>query len=273
MISRATSAVLVAVLCVACGPNDQAKPDSAARPSPEESASRGPSKPPAETAVGSIRVRVTFDGDAPASRPITLPEDWKLRNPDDVSYCASCDGTVNYDESLVVDAATKGLRDVAVSVKDVSAGAHAPLAPLVLDNRCCRFSPHVAFAPVGKAITITNSDRMSHSASVATLAGTPLFNTLIPTRDRAVSGEVIAPGILVVTCPLHDWMKAFIIATNHPHVGVTAANGTVSLDGVPAGKRTLALWHEKLGSATAEVTVIANQTADVTLDSAAFRRR
>jgi len=47
---------------------------------------------------------------------------------------------------------------------------------------------------------------------------------------------------------------------------VSAEDGTFSIDKLPPGTYTLEAWHEELGTATQQVTVAANQTADVTFD-------
>ena len=49
----------------------------------------------------------------------------------------------------------------------------------------------------------------------------------------------------------------------HPFFQVTSADGSFSLEGLPAGSYTLEVWHETLGTQTADVTVEDGGSASV----------
>jgi hypothetical protein len=53
-------------------------------------------------------------------------------------------------------------------------------------------------------------------------------------------------------------MFAFLFVMEHPYFGVSAADGTWSIPGLPAGSYTLVAWHEKLGEQEAALTVAAD---------------
>jgi hypothetical protein len=54
---------------------------------------------------------------------------------------------------------------------------------------------------------------------------------------------------------------------NHPFFDVTGEDGNFKISGLPAGKYTLEVWHEKLGTKSVSVTVAdgATETVDFTL--------
>src|SRR5204863_9140195 len=87
-------------------------------------------------------------------------------------------------------------------------------------------------------------------------------------------GEVVPmdhfkePAEVEVLSEQHPWTHAWIAVLDHPYYAQTAANGTYSIDGIPAGKYHLRAWHPGLGFVDDSVNVIAGQTV-----SLAFRIR
>ena len=73
------------------------------------------------------------------------------------------------------------------SVSDPAADAVAYLLqstkadPVVLDNKDCRFQPHVGFVQTGQTLTIKNSDAVGHNSNIATMKNSP-SNSLVPAR-------------------------------------------------------------------------------------------
>ena len=61
---------------------------------------------------------------------------------------------------------------------------------MVLDNKDCRFDPHVAFVQTGQTLVIKNSDTVGHNSNVATIKNPP-SNNLIPAGGEA-DGDVHA---------------------------------------------------------------------------------
>lgn len=215
---------------------------------------------------GSILVQVRARSPA-ESRKVDISDAYRSRNPQEA---AACDV---WEERLVVDPKSLGLRNVAVSLRSVPEGLLSPLPSATLDNAGCCFVPHVLFAPVGSKLRLKNSDAMSHGTKLSSLGGTDLFTTTIPSGDSTETTTVDAPGILAVTCPIHAWMSAYVVAVRHPYVAVTDALGEARLSQVPAGSHDLVLWHEMLGSASRSVTVAAGQELRLDLDDSAFQKR
>jgi plastocyanin len=197
---------------------------------------------------GTIKGRFLYGGDAPSAA--------ELKADKDVEVCGK-HKLVN--EELAVGA-DKGVANVVVFVRDKGvkvhpdAAAEAKAAKAVLDNKDCRFSPHVMIVHTGQPLVIKNSDTVGHNSNVATLKNPP-SNSLIPAGGESsipFANEEAIPA--QVTCNIHPWMKAWIVVRPNPYAAVSAADGSFEIKNVPAGEVELQLWHEKAGY-IGEITV------------------
>ena len=193
---------------------------------------------PALSRGGEVRGVVRFEGAVPPRGERETTKDRRV-----------C-GETQPVESLVVG--DGGLENVVVRV--VVPGAVAPPRTLALDQRGCRFVPHVQAATVGSTLELLNGDPILHS--VHAYAGvTTAFD--VPTPDRA--GKLARPlpraGPLRVGCDVHPWMSAWVLVVDGPYHAVTGAGGRFSIAGVPPGTYTAIAWHESLGEKIATVTV------------------
>ena len=126
-------------------------------------------------------------------------------------------------------------------------------APVFLDQRQCVYIPRVLLVPAGGTVEFLNSDRLLHNIHSASQAN-PVFNRTQP-RARTISITFAKPEIVRISCDLHGWMRAWIVVIEHPFYAVTGPGGDFALNNLPAGKYTLSVWHETLGTVTKDVTV------------------
>ena len=203
--------------------------------------------------AGGIAGAVAFEGDPPAAQPIDMSEE-----PD----CAAGhpDGVMTQ-HALVTDGQ---LANVFVYVKEgLSMEFPAPSQPVVLDQKDCRYHPHVLGIQVDQPLQIQNSDPVLHNINSQPTANRG-FNISQPqqgmqtTRDFGVA-EVMIP----VKCDVHGWMNAYVGVVDHPYFAVSAADGTFSLPNLPPGDYVVEAWHELFGAQTANVTVPEGETATV----------
>jgi hypothetical protein len=167
------------------------------------------------------------------------------------------------DERLVTGP-DRGLRYAVVTVDGVR-GGKAPERDLtlVLDNHACRFEPHVQVAEVGQWLEIRNSDPILHNAD-ARLGQDTLFNVGLP-PGRRVRKPLVRPGLVAFTCDVrHTWMSAWVAVADHPYHTVTDAYGAYEIRDLPAGRYTVRVWHEELGTLERPTTIEPGATA--TLD-------
>lgn len=158
------------------------------------------------------------------------------------------------DEELVLSA-QRGLRNAVVSLAAPPPGGQWTFstAPVFLDQRQCVFIPRVTLVPAGGTVEFLNSDRLLHNIHSAGHANA-VFNRTQP-RGRTIPITFTKPEIVRINCDLHGWMRAWVVVMAHPFHAVTGPEGEFALDNLPAGKYTLSIWHEKLGTATRDVTL------------------
>ncbi|HQR30961.1 MAG TPA: carboxypeptidase regulatory-like domain-containing protein [Anaeromyxobacteraceae bacterium] len=199
---------------------------------------------PLPSAAGELRGTVRFQGTPPALAPLEATKEKAL-----------CGDSVP-DEAVQV--AGGKLRNVVVVVR----GAPAP-APSkgVLDQRTCRFVPHVQVLPVGSTLEVVNGDPTLHNVH-GYLGQATAFNLAMPSKDARMSRQLKKPGLVVVKCDVHAWMSAYVWVVDAP-AAVTGADGTFAISGLPAGTWEVTAWHERLGERKATATIPASGTAEL----------
>jgi hypothetical protein len=138
-----------------------------------------------------------------------------------------------------------GLRNVVVFVKDARfAGPLAPVANAALDQRRCRYFPHVQALTVGTPLSLMNSDAILHNVH-ANDAGMTVFNVAMPIKGQKLPIPMRKPGLMKLQCDAgHTWMNGWIYVFDHPFFAVTDEEGAFTIKDVPPGDYTVELWHE-----------------------------
>lgn len=221
------------------------------------------------------------------------------------AYAGGAMGTATIKGKVSVPAAPKGVRPIAMSADAYCAKAHAkpqtpqgkmvfadntvpyafiyiesgiegkydpPSEPMVIDQNGCMYKPHIGGMIVGQTIQVKNSDDTNHNIH-ATGKKNPEFNFSQPkkgmTKDLTGGDTFNKPEQMVrVKCDVHPWMSCYIGVMSHPFFAVSGKGGTFEIKNVPAGKYTLAIWHEEWGKMTKEIEVKDGET--VSLDDLKF---
>ena len=234
--------VILSAAVSACGGGDEA-----AKPIPQQT---GTKRVDAATA-GSVAGRVTFQGTAPA--PAVLK----------VSADAACtaNGNTLVDESMLVDG-SGGLKNAFVYVKQglEDYAFDTPTEPVTLDNKGCRYEPHVFGVRVGQTVRVLNSDPTLHNVHAIPQRNGE-FNQGRPIQGMDTKETFTVPEIGVpFKCDVHGWMASYAGIVAHPYFAVTDAAGNFSLPNLPPGTYTLEVWHEKLGTRTQQITIAPKQS-------------
>lgn len=155
-----------------------------------------------------------------------------------------------FDESVVVGP-DGGLANVAVYLRTKKPPVHPELespaqADVVLDNKNCRFEPHVAFLRTSQKLLIKNSDPVGHNSKIDGQVN-PSVNVLVPADEASPQTfPQEEPQPMKVGCNIHPWMGAWILVRNDPYAAVSGSDGGFSIEKLPAGKELeFQLWHEK----------------------------
>lgn len=152
-------------------------------------------------------------------------------------------------ETLMVDSGTKGIANIIVYARKVSrvydAYKKAPGQKREFDQKKCLFLSHVFACQTKDTLQIKNSDPISHNTNLSP-QGNAGINPVLPAGGE-VDYKFNKPLTLPteVTCNIHPWMKAFILARDDPYFAVTGKDGTFEIANLPAGEEIeFQVWHE-----------------------------
>ncbi|TAL10510.1 MAG: hypothetical protein EPO02_07320 [Nitrospirae bacterium] len=201
-----------------------------------------------------VRGQITLRGQATPGERVTVLRD-----------SAFCGETVP-SESLLVDRPSRGIAAVVVSLEGVTVGKpFSEERRLALENRACRFSPHVKAIQAGSQLEISNADPVLHNTHIRKSDAT-FLNVALPPGGKTIRKPLADPGRLDVRCDAHRFMQATIYVFAHPYFSVTDSAGKFELTQVPSGTYQLRVWHETLGMREKTVTVPAQGQTIVNLE-------
>ena len=137
------------------------------------------------------------------------------------------------------------LRNVVVFVKDARFDGKAPpVAGAALDQKSCRYTPHVQALTVGTPLALMNNDAILHNVH-ANEANMTVFNVAMPIKGQKLPIPMRKPGLMKLQCDAgHTWMNGWFYVFEHPYYAVTDESGAFTIKDVPAGEHTLEIWHE-----------------------------
>ena len=204
-------------------------------------------------AAGTVKGKVIFDGEAPKVKPLVIKEAQS-------EGCCAPGEMDTEDRSLRVDK-DGGIADVVVALTVDGAEIMMPKEAVVLDQKACRFEPHVLVVPVGASVAYKNSDTVSHNVHTYVTKNEPRNNT-VP-AGGTLEQKLDQSEAVRVACDIHPWMESHIYVTKSTHYTVSAADGSFSLPEVPAGTYKLEIWHSKLGKGKGEVTVAEDGSSEM----------
>jgi plastocyanin len=195
---------------------------------------------------GTIEAEVKYNG---------APQVEKLKVNKDTEKC----GTEAVIEKVVVG----GNKGLAYAVVSVPGAKGATKTKTVIDQKGCKFVPHVVAMQPGE-IEIKNSDDILHNIHTYSTAN-PSINKAQPKFKKTMTEKLEKPEVVKFTCDVHSWMLGWVAVTPGP-AAVTDTNGVAKVENVPAGKHKVEVWHETLGKQEKEVEVKAGQTTKVSFE-------
>jgi plastocyanin len=149
------------------------------------------------------------------------------------------------------------LQNVFVYVKSglPQASFPVPAQEAVIDQKGCRFAPHMTGIQTGQTIKVINSDGTSHSIHPLPKTNKEWNETQYMGASPIIKKFSLAEVMIPVKCNLHSWMRGYIGVLSHPYFAVTGADGTFAIKRLPPGEYELEAWHEKFGAKTLKVQV------------------
>jgi hypothetical protein len=204
--------------------------------------------------AGSVEGTVHFIGKAPERIEIDMAQD---------PACSMSSYGKNMTEGILSQDGK--LANVYVYVKDGLGNKFyvAPNTPAVLDQKGCRYVPHVLAAMVGQPIEFRNSDPTMHNVHMQpTIAGNEQVDISQPPNGGTTRHVFAKPELMMpVRCNNHPWMEAFLNIASNPFFAVTGEDGHFAIHGLPPGTYTLGAVQEQLGQQQATVAVTTHGTA------------
>jgi plastocyanin len=206
--------------------------------------------------VATVSGTVKFDGTAPKAAKIDMSQD------------PACKGD-NQAEAIVADGGK--LANVFVYVKDGlgSRTFDVPKDSVTIDQKGCRYHPHMLGVMTGQNVEIKNDDATTHNIH-PTPQSNREWNESQPPQAAPIEKNFAREEILLpVKCNQHPWMKMYINVVKSPFYAVTGSDGKYEIKGLPPGDYTLGFVHEKLGTQEQKVTLAAKDSKTV---DAAFKQ-
>ncbi len=253
-------------LAVGCG-DDGPKPETAAKapapaPVPAPAPARAPEAAPAAeenvpTTPVNLQAGATISGTVQVANP---PRRKRIKMEADPK-CAALHAETPLADDIVADA-NGNVQFAFVYVKKGLEGKKfaAPTTPARIDQKGCRYEPHVFGIMVGQELEILNSDELLHNIHALPLLNKE-FNFGQPQKGMTEKRTFSTPEVMVkFKCDIHPWMGAWMGVLTHPFHATTDAAGKYAIKGLPAGKYTVEIWHELYKSVAQEVEVKESET-------------
>jgi len=180
--------------------------------------------------------------------------------------CTFSTNQPNFSQQYVVGKGG-GLGNVYVYVKSGIEGTNftIPATPIILDQKGCRYEPHVVGLMAGQTLRVFNSDPTMHNVhSQPNAPSNSEWNMSQMPKGAPIETRFHDPeAMMPFKCNQHPWMKAFVNVAANPFYAVTGADGTFEIKGLPPGDYTIAAVHEAAGEQAQKISLGAKETKTV----------
>ncbi len=149
--------------------------------------------------------------------------------------------------------------DIVVALHAPGLHTTPPAAPVKMDQKGKKFTPHVLPIVEGTTVSFLNSDPFEHNV----FSPEGKYDLGSWPQGQSKNHTFAKAGVYTQLCRIHPEMEAFIVALDTPYFATTDASGAFKIADVPPGKYTLTAWSEKLKEGREPVTVEAGKAAAV----------
>jgi hypothetical protein len=197
---------------------------------------------------GSISGKITYDGTPPKPETVTVTQDPTV-----------CGASRVMDEwSIAADGAVE---NVVVYLVDIKSGKKMDLpAQPTIDQKGCRYEPHVQIIGKGTELQVKNSDPILHNIH-SYLGTSTIINLAEPKQGMVIPKKITRAGGMTLKCDIHNFMRGAIFTAENPYAVLTGKDGTFEIKDVPPGTYEIALFHEVFSPKSGTVTVAAGGKA------------
>ncbi len=184
---------------------------------------------------GTISGTVKWSGPAPHVPSFPIDKDPQICDPDSHK---------TRDLERLIIGPQNGVANTVVFLKDISRGKamDIPEPRRFLDQKQCRYEPHILLVPQSSQLKLNSSDAVLHTVH---MDGAATYNLPFPFVNQPVMRTMPTAGLVNVRCNGgHAWMNAEIMVVAHPYYAVTDESGRFELTDVPPGQYQIVAWHE-----------------------------
>ena len=184
---------------------------------------------------GTVRGTVKWAGPVPKTLSLVINKDPEICDPNSQK---------KRDLERLLVGPNGGVANTVVYLKDIMRGKalELPEARQFLNQKNCRYEPHILLVPDNGTLKIKSSDHTLHTVH---MSGAADYNLPFPFVDQVVSRTLNREGLVDLHCNAgHVWMNGEILVVPHPYYAVTDADGNFELTNVPSGNYEIVAWHE-----------------------------
>jgi hypothetical protein len=184
---------------------------------------------------GTITGTVKWSGALPKTAAVAINKDTDVCDPQ---------AQKKRDLERLVVGTNGGVANTVVFLKDISKGKamDLPEEHQFLNQKTCRYEPHVLLVPADGTLRMKSSDPILHTVH---MSGASDYNLPFPFANQTVSRTMNRSGLVDLRCNAgHVWMNAEMLVVTHPYYAVTDTDGNFKLTNVPAGEYEIEAWHE-----------------------------
>ena len=192
---------------------------------------------------GTLKMRIVYGGDQAPIAPDIIPQN-------DQEFCGKHKIP---DENLLVNKENLGIQNALVFVYTSGRGAtklkNVPPGKAetkVLDNKGCRFAPHVMMLQIGDTLRVTNSDLVGHNVNLKFIENTPINLLIPPGGKHDTKIEKGEPGLIEVECNIHQWMQVRLLVLDHPYAAISDKDGNIVINDLPTEKLVFRFMLESI---------------------------
>jgi hypothetical protein len=184
---------------------------------------------------GTISGTVKWTGSLPKVLPLVINKDRQVCDPQSQKM---------RDLERLIVATDGGVANTVVFLKNVTQGKamDLPEARQFLNQKHCRYEPHVLLVPANGTLSLKSSDPVLHTVH---MTGASDYNLPFPFANQTVTRPMNRQGLVALRCNAgHVWMNAEMMVVPHPYYAVTDEEGNFRLTNVPPGDYEIEAWHE-----------------------------
>jgi len=184
---------------------------------------------------GTIAGTVKWSGPLPKLTALAINKDTEVCDPQ---------GEKRRDLERLIVGANGGVANTVVFLKNVTKGKamDLPETRQTLNQKTCRYEPHVMLVPSKGTVHLRSSDPILHTVH---MSGASDYNLPFPFANQTITRNMNRDGLVDLRCNAgHVWMNAEMMVVNHPYYALTDDDGNFRLTNVPPGEYQIEAWHE-----------------------------